>query len=178
MTGRRDRRPVHAYPNGRPVTIGASGHIYPVEGDNGIQFLPREGMSEQCWNAIEAEFNVSRNDSFDPYRPAGMAGGGQTSDKFSESSENKLYAKSGEEIAAIRALANQGDPQAQNDLGDALRDSGEYEEAAQWYLKAALQENPDSQVALGLLFQDGTGVLKIMCKPLPGSGKLLKGGTH
>jgi TPR repeat protein len=68
------------------------------------------------------------------------------------------------DAAAVRAKAQQGEPQAQWQLGD-LYALGEgvqfsYAEAAKWYQRGAEQGNPDAEAALGELYQAGRGVGK------------------
>lgn len=65
-------------------------------------------------------------------------------------------------LRLLRPLAEQGDGQAQNDLG-IMYETGfgvtqDYLVAATWYRKAAEQGNPGGQYNLGALYERGNGV--------------------
>ncbi len=70
----------------------------------------------------------------------------------------------GDDIAALRAKAEAGDPKAQNNLG-VLYANGQgvpkdYAKAAHWYRLAANQGNAFAQYDLGVLYATGQGVPK------------------
>ena len=73
-------------------------------------------------------------------------------------------ADSGEErkLAGITARAQQGDSEAQLELGGMYHDgqgvARDYREALRWYRKAAEQSNPYAQYNLGLMYDVGQGV--------------------
>ena len=62
----------------------------------------------------------------------------------------------------FRVLAEQGDAEAQNNLGKCYRDgigvSQDYAEAAKWFQRSAEQGNADAQNNLGARYHTGTGV--------------------
>ena len=64
-----------------------------------------------------------------------------------------------ERVNALRARAAQGDPKAQFDLGSAyFYGKGvvqDYVEALRWYKKAAGQEEPRAENALGYMYVNG-----------------------
>jgi len=65
------------------------------------------------------------------------------------------------DVAALRAKAEAGDPQAQAQLGD-LYIKGEvvtnsYREAAKWFRMAAAKNNPEGQFGLAQLYDAGQG---------------------
>ena len=65
-------------------------------------------------------------------------------------------------LREFRALAEQGDADAQNILGW-MYDSGkgvlqDYKEAVKWYRKSAEQGNAEAQYNLGVLYRNGEGV--------------------
>lgn len=69
-----------------------------------------------------------------------------------------------EAVKWFRKASEQGDADAQKELGDMYR-SGEgvtkdINEAAKWYHKSAEQGNGDAQYILGSLYSKGDGVLK------------------
>ena len=64
----------------------------------------------------------------------------------------------GEDMAALRARAEQGDAQAQFNLGEMYR-TGEgvaqdYKEAAAWFRKAADQGDAQAQLNLGVMYYE------------------------
>jgi hypothetical protein len=68
-------------------------------------------------------------------------------------------------LASLRSKAEQGDAQAQNELGSILHNGAfgvavDLPEAARWIRKAADQSLPAAQYALGLLYARGEGVPK------------------
>jgi len=66
------------------------------------------------------------------------------------------------DIKATRAMADQGNPDAQTLLGQAYHEGWglrkDFAEAAKWFRKAAEQGSPKAQGQLGLLYQTGEGV--------------------
>ena len=62
----------------------------------------------------------------------------------------------------FRVLAEQGDAEAQNNLGKCYREgigvSQDYAEAAKWFQRSAEQGNADAQNNLGACYHTGTGV--------------------
>jgi len=69
---------------------------------------------------------------------------------------------SSEDITALRANAQKGDPEAQFNLaeaylkGDGVRQSER--EAARWYYKSAMQGYVEAQVAMGFAYRGGGGL--------------------
>ena len=68
------------------------------------------------------------------------------------------------EIPALKALAEKGDANAQNELGVRYY-SGQgvkknFNEALKWFTKAAAQEHPKAQYNLGVLCEKGEGVIE------------------
>lgn len=74
-----------------------------------------------------------------------------------ESSEDDLSCNSPKEreLEALRARANQGEPEAQTSLAGLLNDLGEHAEAAHWYHQAAKRGYAKAQVLLGRLAERG-----------------------
>jgi len=74
-----------------------------------------------------------------------------------------------------RRLAENGDAQAQNAVGDMYatrrarlsQGSGEDSEAAKWYLKAAEQGFAPAQSNLGRIYYEGLGVPRDLAAPTP-----------
>ena len=64
--------------------------------------------------------------------------------------------------AFMRQMAEQGDPEVQNRLGEKIKlkatDSQGYREAFEWFQKAAGRGNPQAQYNLGLMYEAGQGV--------------------
>jgi hypothetical protein len=88
-----------------------------------------------------------------PVTPAGDAAGAVA---------GRQSAASAADVAATRAKAEQGDPEAQRMMG-LLHVKGEgvkvdYAEAARWYRLAADQGHTGAQIALGELYEAGQGV--------------------
>ena len=89
-----------------------------------------------------------------------------------------------EEVALLRATAEQGDAEAQFNLG-LKYDRGEgiaqdYAEAARWYRMAAEQGDVDAQFNLGLMYFDGQGVAQDLAEAYAWIGTaaaLGQGGT-
>ena len=68
------------------------------------------------------------------------------------------------DIPSLKALAEKGDANAQNELGVRYY-SGQgvkknYNEALKWFTKAAAQEHPKAQYNLGVLCEKGEGVIE------------------
>jgi uncharacterized protein len=66
-------------------------------------------------------------------------------------------------LQAVRTRAENGDPEAQFELGLAFASSGDRfdsSEAARWYLKAAEQSHVRAQYNLGLMYLKGQGVAR------------------
>ena len=65
-------------------------------------------------------------------------------------------------INSYRKAANQGDAEAQFNLGLTYKEGQEVQQdnkmAAKWYQKAAQQDHITAQFNLGLLYQDGKGI--------------------
>ena len=84
----------------------------------------------------------------------------------------KLYQKS----------ANQGDAEAQFNLGLTYRDGQEVQQdnkmAAKWYQKAAEQGHITAQFSLGLLYQDGKGVRQNKTNAKEWYGRACDGGLQ
>jgi TPR repeat protein len=70
--------------------------------------------------------------------------------------------KHGEEIRKIRISAEQGEPEAQFNLGmiyyRGVEMPRDFAEVVKWWRKAAEQGHSDAQLGLGFVYQDGTGV--------------------
>jgi hypothetical protein len=62
-------------------------------------------------------------------------------------------------LAETKKKAEAGDAQAQFDLGRRLSSSGAYRSAANWYLKAALQDHLEAQTEIGAMLVQGRGGL-------------------
>lgn len=60
----------------------------------------------------------------------------------------------------IKALAEKGDLQAQADAGVYLAKRGKYEEAFQWFIKAAEKGLPMAELKVGEYYDSGLGVAK------------------
>ncbi|MBR4255074.1 MAG: SEL1-like repeat protein [Lentisphaeria bacterium] len=60
--------------------------------------------------------------------------------------------------ASVREYAEKGDPEAQYYLGLNCEKENNMAEAAQWYAKAAEQDDLDAQFKLGVCYENGTGV--------------------
>ena len=60
----------------------------------------------------------------------------------------------------MQAAADKGHPQAQYFLGLGYSVKSDYSNAAVWFQKAALQEDVDAQLSLGMCYLDGYGVRK------------------
>ncbi len=69
-----------------------------------------------------------------------------------------------QDMGAIRAVAEKGDPIAQTTMGALYRHGigvpQSDENAAKWYLKAANQGEAGAQIVVGVMFMDGRGVEK------------------
>src|SRR5688500_7053806 len=74
------------------------------------------------------------------------------------------FPTSAENLAAIKAKAESGEPAAQNAFGDQLRQSLKYSAAEHWYRASARQGNASAMCALGELYHAnigfGTNVVK------------------
>lgn len=57
-----------------------------------------------------------------------------------------------------KRLAENGDSEAQVFLGNLCKKNNKLEEAASWLKKAAIQENPKAQYAIGEMYEAGEGV--------------------
>ena len=72
----------------------------------------------------------------------------------------------------FRKAADQGQPEAQFQLGDAYRQgkgvARDSRHAALWYGKAAEQGFSAAQEQLGLMYEDGLGCLRIWSNPMLG----------
>ena len=72
------------------------------------------------------------------------------------------YAAETPDMAALRAKAEQGDPQAQLALGLDYSSGScvpqDYAEAVKWWRKSAEQGNARAQYCLGIAYRDGVGV--------------------
>jgi TPR repeat protein len=70
----------------------------------------------------------------------------------------------GADIAELKARAEQGDADAQHNLGFVYRDGDgvpkDSVEAVKWWRKAAEQGNADAQLNLGFMYAKGDGVAK------------------
>lgn len=62
------------------------------------------------------------------------------------------------DVARITPAAREGDPDAQNQLGNAYRNAGDHEEALSWYIKSADQNWPNAMGNLAINFTLGLGV--------------------
>lgn len=75
-----------------------------------------------------------------------------------------LSAQTSEDIKQYKLLAEQGHPEAQNNLGVCYCDGygvpQSYSDAAEWYRKAAEQGLPVAQYNLGACYYNGDGVLQ------------------
>jgi len=60
----------------------------------------------------------------------------------------------------LRAIANDGDVQAQMKLARHFESIGKYDEATKWFLKAAKRNEPEAQYILGNHYAVGRRVLK------------------
>jgi TPR repeat protein len=98
------------------------------------------------------------------YRKAAEQGHATAKENLAKLSKTKEQANVDGDLAAIRRAAEQGDVNAQNDLGnryysgDGVKE--DYVEAGNWYRKAAGQGNAAAQRSLGLLYHVGLGVEK------------------
>ncbi|MDR0890086.1 MAG: sel1 repeat family protein [Oscillospiraceae bacterium] len=85
-------------------------------------------------------------------------------DRINEEEERKRK----EEMRALESLAEQGDANAQCNLGDCYWDGEgiekDYAKAVHWYLKAVEQGHADAQYKLGLLYHVGLGADKDYAK--------------
>ena len=64
------------------------------------------------------------------------------------------------DIELYRSAAISGNPDAQNKLGNAYTDCGDFEQGLIWYHKAAAQGWPNSIANIGLRYAHGQGVIK------------------
>ena len=83
---------------------------------------------------------------------------------------NKKPEIENEELIKLIKVAEQGDTDAQNDLGDKYYYGQgidqNYPEAVKWYRKAAEQGNSDAQYNLGYMYQYGKGVIQNYSKAI------------
>ena len=68
--------------------------------------------------------------------------------------------KPGDPLSETRRLAEEGDADAQYDLGAEYYDSSDYAEAAKWWRRAAEQGHAQAENALGALYSYGEGVTR------------------
>ncbi|MGE3318443.1 MAG: tetratricopeptide repeat protein [Candidatus Berkiella sp.] len=72
--------------------------------------------------------------------------------------------REGEDDPGILKDAQNGDPLAQNAYAAIQYQKGNYETAAQWWLKAANKGHQNAQYQLGKLYQEGKGIRKSYAK--------------
>ena len=82
-----------------------------------------------------------------------------------------------DELEALKTAAEQGDADAQYDLGSIYASGAGIPEddakAVYWYRKAAEQGYVSAQNSLGLMYAKAQGSPRITCKPMLGSALLL-----
>ena len=87
---------------------------------------------------------------------------GYTGDTYCRGCAQLISKGSRIEASSWQKAAEQGDPEAQYQLGRMYRDGTDvpqdYEKAAEWFRKAAEQGNADAQNDLGVLYELGNGV--------------------
>ena len=75
------------------------------------------------------------------------------------------------EISSVSQRAEQGDAQAEYQLGSFYRTGTnvrlDYQQALKWYRRAAERNYPDAEFALGFMYEQGEGIKQILV-PLPG----------
>ncbi len=105
-----------------------------------------DGASGPCREAVGGPVKNSSNG-----RAADNGSGGAATAKIEP-----------EALAAHRAAAKQGDPDAQNKLGEIYASGNgapkDYRQAAKWYRLAAEQGHGPAQLNLGLAYADGLGL--------------------
>ena len=72
----------------------------------------------------------------------------------------KVRASAKTDVEKYSAAANRGDPDAQNKLGNALGDLGDFEQALKWYHTAAAQGWPNAVANIGAKYANGEGVTR------------------
>ena len=85
-------------------------------------------------------------------------------------------------INSYRKAANQGDAEAQFNLGLTYKEGQEVQQdnkmAAKWYQKAAQQGHITAQFNLGLLYQDGKGIRQNKTNAKEWYGRACDGGLQ
>ena len=85
-------------------------------------------------------------------------------------------------INSYRKAANQGDAEAQFNLGLTYKEGQEVQQdnkmAAKWYQKAAQQDHITAQFNLGLLYQDGKGIRQNKTNAKEWYGRACDGGLQ
>ena len=85
-------------------------------------------------------------------------------------------------INSYRKAANQGDAEAQFNLGLTYKEGQEVQQdnkmAAKWYQKAAEQDHITAQFNLGLLYQDGKGIRQNKTNAKEWYGRACDGGLQ
>ena len=85
-------------------------------------------------------------------------------------------------IDSYRKAANQGDAEAQFNLGLTYKEGQEVQQdnkmAAKWYQKAAQQDHITAQFNLGLLYQDGKGIRQNKTNAKEWYGRACDGGLQ
>ena len=85
-------------------------------------------------------------------------------------------------IDSYRKAANQGDAEAQFNLGLTYKEGQEVQQdnkmAAKWYQKAAEQDHITAQFNLGLLYQDGKGIRQNKTNAKEWYGRACDGGLQ
>jgi TPR repeat protein len=85
------------------------------------------------------------------------------------------------DVAGLKAKAEQGDAQAQTQLGKALAQGEgvprDYKQAARWYGQAASNGNSEAEAMLGELYQAGQGVPHDMTNALKWFTKAAEAGS-
>jgi TPR repeat protein len=86
------------------------------------------------------------------------------------------------ELSDIKALAEQGDAVAQDQLGNAYKADFNYATAAEWYRKSALQGNAHAQTELGHILIGGEPTIikgqAVAANPPAGAGWFLKAANQ
>ena len=139
---------------------------------SGTELMMSEELSQEIKDIINASMMVSKRErakSVDAFlkKVSSSEQRINSSDESFTKDEETLIASEGNEdipFEILLKLAEEGDAEAQNELGDCYYFGEKIEEdidqAVIWYLKAASQGNDDAQYSLGWCYENGEGVAK------------------
>ena len=139
---------------------------------SGTELMISEQLSQEIKDLINASMKVSkleRAKSVDVFLKGGSFPEQRiysTSDSAAKDEETIIASDKEDEVPfeILLKLAEEGDAEAQNELGDCYYFGEKIEEdidqAVIWYMKAASQGNDDAQYSLGWCYENGEGVAK------------------